>query len=298
LLRNFRQIAQSRDEIYIVPEKVISWYNILRRLLLYYGMNNLRFMTFNLRHHADHWPERLPLVIEMLQQEDPDVVAFQEISLEIDQSGQILDKVNSIGNYPYQAIIEPKWSGHHREGIGFFSKIPLVENERLELPKGGRVAQRITILMDGTLVDLYNTHLHHLPPFSETVRLTQTRHLLNWMRLRSERGFASILAGDFNTTPSSKTITAILHEMDSSFNVFHGCEPESTFPTPLVKVPYGPSTIDYIFLSPGDFQVHQARLTGTSPSKTDADLYPSDHYGLLVELSLINSRKDVSHENR
>jgi endonuclease/exonuclease/phosphatase family metal-dependent hydrolase len=255
-------------------------------------------MTFNLRHHADRWPERLPLIIEMLQKEDPDVVAFQEISLEIDQSNQILEKINSIVKNPYQAIIEPKWSGHHREGIGFFSRILLLEKERVELPKGGRVAQRITIEMDGCLVDLYNTHLHHLPPLSESIRLAQARFLLNWMRLRSERGVASILAGDFNSTPSSKTILEILQEMVSSFKLLYGCEPEYTFPTPLVKVPYGPATIDYIFLSPGDFQVHQARLTGTLPSKTDADLYPSDHYGLLVELFIENSRKEVTHEAR
>lgn len=258
----------------------------------------MRFMTFNLRHHADHWLDRLPLVVEMIIQEDPDVLALQEISLEIEQANQILERVNPRVKTPYQAVIEPKWSGHHREGIGFFSRIPFLDTERLELPEGGRVAQRATIITDGVMVNLYNTHLHHLPPFSESIRLTQTHLLLKWLRLRNQKGSATILAGDFNASPSSKTINTILQEMISSFNSVHGSEPERTFPTPMLKVPYGPVTIDYIFLSPGGFQVHEARLTGTVPSKIDANLYPSDHYGLLVELSLIDSPQDVKHETR
>ncbi len=258
----------------------------------------MRFMTFNLRHHADHWLDRLPLVVEMILQEDPDVLALQEISLEIEQVNQILDIVNSSVKNPYQAVIEPKWSGHHREGIGFFSRIPFLETERLELPEGGRVAQRVTIMTDGGMINLYNTHLHHLPPFSESIRLTQIHHLLKWLRLQDQKGIATILAGDFNASPSSKTISVILQEMISSYKSFHGCEPERTFPTPMLKVPYGPATIDYIFLSPDDFQVHQARLTGTVPSKFDANLFPSDHYGLLVELSLIDAPQDVKHETR
>ncbi len=244
----------------------------------------MRIMTFNLRHDADHWPNRLPLVIDMLLQEDPDIIAIQEVSLRIDQSSEILEKLNQHRDLPYIALIEPKWGIRSHEGIGIFSRLPVQEKERLQLPSGGRVAQRISILMDGRAVDIFNTHLHHLPPGSERIRLKQVKNILSWMQDRKDQSIPSILAGDFNATPGSKTILAVYKEMDSSYSLFHGCEPKYTFPTPLVKIPLQKTTIDFIFLSPGDFMVQNAHLTGTIPAKHDESLYPSDHYGLVVDL--------------
>src|SRR5260370_8500782 len=55
----------------------------------------MKLLTLNLRHDEDRWPERSELVLEELVREHPDVIAFQEVALHIDQAHFIADKLNA-----------------------------------------------------------------------------------------------------------------------------------------------------------------------------------------------------------
>jgi endonuclease/exonuclease/phosphatase family metal-dependent hydrolase len=246
----------------------------------------MNLLTFNLRHNADRWLERFPLVIEMLQKADPDVIAFQEVSLTIHQGEQILESLNEASKIPYLACIEPKWGKNPREGIALFTRFPMVSTERHNLPIGRRVAQCLTIDSGHGLVDIYNTHLHHNPPFNDSIRFRQAQSLLRWIHQKENKNHPAILMGDFNVKPQSKVISLISSELESVYKRPDGMEPPLTFPTPLVRLPIPPATIDYIFFSPGRFHTCNLRLVGDQHHPCDDFLYPSDHYGVAIEATL------------
>ncbi|MBN1287601.1 MAG: endonuclease/exonuclease/phosphatase family protein [Anaerolineae bacterium] len=253
----------------------------------------MKFLTLNLRHNADRWPERRALVLDMLRAELPDVIAFQEVALPVRQADDIAEALNAaLPAGPYRVFFEPKWQPDAWEGIALLSRLPVLAHERLELPgDGGRVAQCIRASFDGTVIDFANTHLHHRPIENESARLPQARRLLEWMARPVEPARRWLLAGDFNTLPGSETIGAVRQYFDSAYRAHHGAEPARTFPTPLVEgwqsYPDG-LTIDYIFFDPAGFRVDDARVVGGEPHPGgDPTLYPSDHYGLVAEVSLL-----------
>ncbi len=250
----------------------------------------MKFLTLNLRHNTDRWPERRPLVIDQLLAEAADVIAFQEVYLSIRQAHDIADALNARlrGERPYQAVVAEKWEPEPEEGIALLSRFPILAHERLELPgDGGRVAQRIRVAVDGRAIDIGNVHLHHRPIGDESVRLPPARRLLEWMFPQgSGEPRRWLLAGDFNTPPETPTIQAVRARLRSAHLAVHGVEPV-TFPSPLVMEPKPRLTIDYIFFDPAHFRVVDARVTCGQPHPDDPTLCPSDHFGLAAEFTIL-----------
>ena len=140
--------------------------------------------------------------------------------------------------------------------------------------------------MNGCLVDIINTHLHHLPKEDESVRYNQIIHLLTAIEDVTD-ATGTILVGDFNAVPSSSTIKKIKERFTSAFFQFHSTEPDFTFPTLLASGTgswYEPRTLDYIFFTPDKFHLSNAQLVCTQPHPEDSTLFPSDHFGLVAEI--------------
>jgi len=253
----------------------------------------MKLLTLNLRHTADRWTERFPLIVKLLHEEAADIITLQEVSDDIQQADMITEALNSlIGNHPYITFFEKRIKLSRQEGIAIFSRLPVIETERLDLIQGGRVAQRIMVMMEGKYIDIINTHLHHFPPLSEINRFPQARRILDWIKKRSGLVHGSIILGDLNTLTISSTYRQIRKDMDSAYVVVHGHEPKGTFPSPLSKIQIPLITLDYVFITPGAFRVAEARVIGYIPADHDSKLYPSDHFGLAVELQIANKRND------
>lgn len=252
----------------------------------------MKILTLNLRHDADRWPERLGLVVKELLRETPDVIAFQEVALSIDQAHCIAEALNThLSQQPYQVLLEGKWGPRPREGIAILTKWRVIGCERVELPEGGRVAQLVSINKEGRSLHIVNTHLHHLPKGEESTRLRQITRLLDWMfnMIHSESDLW-VLAGDLNAIPESETVQTVLRRFRSAYLSVHGQEPAFTFPTPMVTEVgdfYQPRTIDYIFFAPTALRVEEARLVFADPHPKDSTLFPSDHYGLVARLARV-----------
>jgi endonuclease/exonuclease/phosphatase family metal-dependent hydrolase len=249
----------------------------------------MKIVTLNLRHDADRWEERFPLVVEELRKEAPDVVAFQEVALGINQAQLIAEKLNEhVAREPYSVFVEAKGGQEQNEGIAVLTRLPVIDHHRLDLPEGNRVAQRVRVMDKKQPVDIVNTHLHHLPPDDESIRLPQITTLLDWMFGSMEKQPGRILVGDLNAVSESETIAQVRRRMASAYSALHPSEPSYTFPTPLVAGEgkwYTPRTLDYIFFEPALFQVQDARLIFKQPHPHDSTLLPSDHYGLATVLS-------------
>jgi endonuclease/exonuclease/phosphatase family metal-dependent hydrolase len=239
----------------------------------------VKVVTLNLRADANGWQERFPLVIDVLNQTDADVIALQEIRLRIDQHEQITTALNHGSHYTCHLCedsYEPRILAN-----ALLSRLPIIEHDRIELVQGFRTAQRILLKVNGQEMYVVNTHLHHKPYRDEVIRLAQMQQLLEWLAA-TDKPF--ILVGDMNADPQSETIRMAKQQLRSAYEAIHGCEPTATFPTPLREAEaLTPRTIDYIFCSP-TLNVVTAAVIGNLSHRDNPLLYPSDHYGLYSEI--------------
>lgn len=248
----------------------------------------MRIATLNVRHDADRWPERLPVVVNTLRESAADVIALQEVALRVDQADAIAHGLNAhlpAQAPPYRVLVQPKQGFRPREGIAVLTRLPIRAHERLALDGARRVAQRVRVDAGGWTLDVVNAHLHHLPRDSEAVRLAQMRAILHWMERQPFPAGGWVLLGDMNAKPGSVTIQAAQERLISAYDAVHGGPPSQTFPTPLPPHhAHPPVTIDFIFCDPDGITAADAWLIGDTPHPDDAALYASDHYGLAAVL--------------
>jgi endonuclease/exonuclease/phosphatase family metal-dependent hydrolase len=250
-------------------------------------MSEVKVATLNLFNRMGDWEKRAPLVIDQLEALSPDVIAFQEVDLVLDQGMWIARQLNArLKDKPHYRIKHAASPGKRvsYHGIGMLSRIEFLEHEILDLMSFERVAQR-SIFRCGDRPFLFvNTHLHH-PPEAEAERVAQLEYLLSWLD-RDIRGLPSIIAGDFNSYAHEESVIMMKSRFRSAFEVVHGREPEKTWPTPVNDFdPSPPGALDYIYVSE-QFTVADAGLAFNTPAAESATLYPSDHFGLFARLTL------------
>lgn len=233
------------------------------------------------------WERRAPLVIDQLEALSPDVIAFQEVDLALDQGMWIARQINlrlkDQSHYRIRHAASPgKRVSYH--GIATMSRLECLEHEVLDLMTFERVVQRLLFRCGDKHFVFVNTHLHH-PPEAEDERTAQAEYMLAWLD-RDGRGLPLVIAGDFNSYVQEKTVALMKTRFRSVFEAVHGHEPDKTWPTPVNDFDPSPhGTLDYIYVSP-EFTVKEARLSFDVPAAADPKLYPSDHLGLCAVLEI------------
>jgi endonuclease/exonuclease/phosphatase family metal-dependent hydrolase len=239
--------------------------------------------TLNLFNRMGDWDRRAPLVIDQLEALNPDVIAFQEVDLILDQGMWIARQINlRLKNQPHYRIRHAASPGKRvsYHGIATLSRLECLEHEVLDLMTFERVAQRLLFRCDEKLFFFVNTHLHH-PPEAEQERLEQAEYLLAWLD-RDSRGLPLVIAGDFNSYAPEKTVALMKARFFSAFEAVHDHEPDMTWPTPVNDFDASPAgTLDYIYASRG-FTAKEAGLCFDIPAAQDPNLFPSDHLGLFA----------------
>lgn len=255
-------------------------------------MMSIRVLTLNLRYNNDRWQERLPLILDTLVTESPDVIGLQEVCLPIQQAEVIANALNARTEHLYSVFTGQKWGEDLDEGIAMLSRLPVRAYEHTNLPETSRLAQRLRVMVDGQLVDVVNTHLHHRPWFEETIRLPQMQHLLRWMFQR-EGDYRWILMGDMNAPPTSSTIQAAVQHLTSVLPT-----DTITFPAPLRASEY-PSNLalqlDYILYDVSRLRLVNAAVIARQTHLQDSTLSASDHFGVAAEFAL--EVQDVASTN-
>ncbi|GAK55553.1 endonuclease/exonuclease/phosphatase [Candidatus Vecturithrix granuli] len=253
-------------------------------------MLNLRVVTLNLWNNDFFRFERAHLVTKEIASLQPHLVALQEVSIVHDMAAWIVNRLNEEsygGEYsasPWNKI-GPQGAS---EGLAILSCLPVIGmREAIDLKGGGRIAQRIIVEFQGQKIALCNLHLHH-PREADELRVSQSHLASEWML--SLNDCAQIMAGDFNSTPESKTMVSLYERWASAYASHSGKEPEYTSPTPLAECGEEPfshrSAIDYILFTPSSLRVTHAELCFTKPGGHGGDLYPSDHYGLVADFEI------------
>jgi len=246
----------------------------------------MKVITLNLRFTADRWQERFPMIVDLLHTEQPDFVGLQEVALKIQQAHLIQGALNYLNpDTPYKLRVADDTFEPAILANAILSRHPIAEHERICLPVNFRIAQRITVDIDGLPLTIANTHLHHKPYKDESIRLPQMKAVVDW--LNHDRTYPVILMGDFNARPETETVAYARQSFQSAYATVHGCEPEKTFPSPLIDKDYKPRAIDYVFYRERHLRIEQAKLVGTQAHPKDSTLYPSDHYGVCAEFSFV-----------
>lgn len=250
-------------------------------------MSRIKVATLNLFNRMGDWQRRAPLVIDQLEALSPDVIAFQEVDLMLDQGMWIARQINlRLKGRPHYRIKHAASPGKRvsYHGIGTLLRLECVEHEMLDLMTFDRVAQRMVFRCGDSPCVFVNTHLHH-PPGAEVERVEQAERLLRWLD-RDLRGAPLVIAGDFNSYSHEKTVALMKGHFRSAFEAMHGHEPEKTWPTPVNDFDQSPhGTLDYIYVS-HEFSIVDAGLAFDEPSTDDPKLYPSDHLGIFAVLEL------------
>lgn len=242
----------------------------------------IKVITLNLRYTANRWQERFPMIIDLLHAEQPDFIGLQEVSLKVQQAHLIQGALNYLNtNHPYKLRVANDTFEPAILANAILSRYPIINHERLCLPHNFRIAQRIVVHINGTVLNIANTHLHHKPYNNESIRLPQMKAVVDWLNQQTSERI--ILIGDFNARPESETVDYARQSFQSAYHTIHGHEPKKTFPTPLIDKDFKPRTIDYVFFNNNFLKVTHAKLVGNQPHPDDPTLYPSDHFGVCAE---------------
>ncbi|OQR92301.1 hypothetical protein THRCLA_22393 [Thraustotheca clavata] len=170
------------------------------------------------------------------------------------------------------------------------------ENNDILLIGDWRAAQCVEITLENKHKMLItNVHLSSAPD-QENIRMHEMQLVCDWIQeklaLNPELQTA-IIMGDFNCHPNGDCYNFIASQgYKSAYFTAHGKEPEVTFHQGLeapTKDVGEPCTLDYIFIKGDKVHVDDIKVIGQSQCDQDSTLYPSDHFGLVANFSLIEN---------
>jgi endonuclease/exonuclease/phosphatase family metal-dependent hydrolase len=246
--------------------------------------------------------QRLDLIAEELAALRPDVIALQEAAVSR-RLGNVPERLaRRLGYHHVHAPATSYVFGDSvlsrlivgvlgfREGPAILSRFPILESEVTRLPRcvaavDPRVLLRARLDTPWGAVDVFSAHISRDDCQARRVAelVAQRRH-----------GLPSILMGDFNAVESSPAIQAMTE--DGHFvDVYRRANPRDPGPTVWQRIDAETPTVrrrvDYIFLVPGlevRGEVARSRVVLDTPRRLadGSTLWPSDHYGVLAELTL------------
>lgn len=204
----------------------------------------VRVLTFNILHGATMNNDfDLDLIANVIKSVKPDLVALQEVDFFTKRVGNI-DLATELGQRtglaPLFGQAMPYDGGGYGEGVLSRYSFLSTRNHGLAAQNGKepRAALEVNIVLkSGDTIRFIGTHLDHTR--KETDRINQAKQL---NRIFTKDNRPSILAGDLNARPESKTMGILFKEWTKSF-------PENIPTAPSINPR---SKIDYILFRPAN----------------------------------------------
>ncbi|WP_140398414.1 endonuclease/exonuclease/phosphatase family protein [Brachybacterium massiliense] len=265
--------------------------------------DHLHVMTFNLRYdnssatavgEPDHWPERRPLMIDLLAREQPTLLGVQEALF-----GQ-LDALR-------EALPGHSMIGYGREGgsAGEHSAL-LYDPSRLRIRQwdqfwlsdtpqligstswGNRITRivvwaRMEDLATGRELAMITTHLDHE---SEPARVRSAQALIDLLGSSALKGLPTLVTGDFNSPAHSSGAYTALVTGGPFRDTWDAAQQRltpawGTFPNYREPVEGG-ERIDWV-LATEEFTVLEAAI---NPGADSRGRFPSDHAAVQARVAL------------
>lgn len=236
--------------------------------------NIVKVLSFNILHGATTRGDfDLDRIAQVIKDTDPDLVALQEVDF-LTNRARKYDLVTELGwrtkMAPLFARAMPYDGGEYGEGV--LSKTSFLSSRNVALPftpgnEPRSAAEITTVLASGDTISFVGTHLDHLR--DETDRISQAQRI---NEVFSRNAYPTIMAGDLNATPESKTIRILEEIWTASYDKN---DPAPTFPSENPN-----RKIDYVMFLPAN----RWRVVDT---QVIADTIASDHCAYLVTLELL-----------
>jgi len=257
--------------------------------------NSIITATFNLRRDTifdglNRWRYRKDAVISTIRSFKADIIGVQELTPKMKNDIETeLSEFVFVGA-PRSAKIVPE----HNDLLIRRDKLQIQDSSTFWLSsKPDKVGSRIRCAIfpricttafikdaNGEIIRVMNTHFDNFSKFAREF----SAKLIKDRIMDTDEGIPTIVLGDLNTTPDSKTVKlltdgGVLHDavkdffeekkkkLFSTFHSFKGIPSESS------------GVIDYIFIS------KNISVTDVKLYKKDVDgVYPSDHFPIIAEL--------------
>lgn len=258
----------------------------------------MKVISFNIRSASDpnghSFNERAPRLKAVIEKYDPDLIGFQEvvpawmehIPEDYGEKYEIFHKFRCEEFDVEGCTI--LWKKDKFEcldkGYFWFSETPGIVSRGWDSIGCHRTCMWVKLkdLEKGTVFHFFDTHFG----FSDQCQLDSVKLLLDHYKALKVK--SALLTGDFNMynhSPAYKELTKKLANLNELLDndlspTFHGYDPE--------KYPYTP--IDFCFVTPDTVEpLSYKRLDDTFDGK-----YPSDHYGLLLEMEMKQNAEIMS----
>ncbi len=229
---------------------------------------DITVLSYNI-HHAN--PPSKPNVIDMdaianvIRQQQPDVVALQEVDVYTSRSGTTLHQADELAKLTGMTAYFGKAInyGGGEYGVAILSRFPMEEMKNTPLPTDDatngehRTLALATLMLPGNKKIVFaSTHLD--AQSNDTNRQLQIKKILEVLK---QETLPVIIAGDFNAVPTNDVIT----QLDSYFS--RTCVTGCPFTSPQLNPN---KTIDYIAYAPA------SKFSVVSHAVVD-EKYASDH---------------------
>ena len=238
----------------------------------------LKLICFNIWHNQGDWAARLPLLLEAIRAEAPDLIALQEVleDAAVGLPNQARTIADALGGYEMHFVSTDPEGAPRRYGNAILSRLPVLahDSKKLEPLDDYRTAIRARVSVHGRAVDIVNTHLAWQPE-AAPVRARQIADLMAWL---PQDGAPLIVMGDFNAVQEDAGLNALTGAR------FFSALPRGAATTTLNPARgHAPRVIDHIFAEAAHFEPAGASVLGAT--SVDGE-YPSDHFGVAVTLKV------------
>jgi endonuclease/exonuclease/phosphatase family metal-dependent hydrolase len=262
----------------------------------------MRVMTFNLRFENDfdgsnHWNNRRNFLVKTILKYRPHLVGTQE-----GKPSQLAFLSENLGGYRISASSR-HWDEHCQYPTLYYleeyftlveeSEFWLSETPEIHLSKSWDSAfprmisyALLKMRQRGQQVWVSVTHLDHI---SEQARIEGARMIRDWTL---EKGAPTVLLGDFNDIPGSE-VHRILNKptgpFTDSWQELGKSEDQQSYTHHGFKGIPAKGRIDWILVTP------EFRVLDVSVARDNEDgRYPSDHFPLWVDLTLMENATTAS----
>lgn len=183
----------------------------------------VRLLSFNMLASNEDYDA----VAELIRTQDPDIVAIQELSIEM--TTQLNATIGQ--SYPYQAL----YAWHDPRGIGIWSRYPLTEGEWRTHNAWERWVHSAIVDVDGRQLNLFNVHLWPVgtldrQQYARALQL-QREQVQQLNQLVTQTDLPVLVVGDFNTSPTNETYTLLDQQLDDAWRQI-AFGPGFTYPAP------------------------------------------------------------------
>lgn len=235
----------------------------------------VKVMTYNIygARASSGPPADLQALADVIKVQDPDIIALQEVDVFTNRTGKNVHQARDLA-----ALLGMEWyfvkaidrdGGEYGDAV--LSKLPIKEKKDFHLNVAPGVSGElrsvalIKVAKDGKEFNFASTHLDHLA--IEDNRILQANELKTIVK-----GINGplILAGDFNATPESQTISIMREFMNP------GCRQQCPFTYPSDSPA---RTIDYVMYAPvNSFTIQSYNAVPYRPA--------SDHAPVVADVQI------------